>query len=109
MAGNFWSKLSDKQKESYKDKALKSDPIANKNRTVYDCFGRDINVVEAERHKQLEEYQAMKDEIALMLENANDIGGNTDIAFADNNLLNVLLYFRTRLLGFLLYQHLIVL
>lgn len=78
-AGDAWNKLSQAQKDKYKDQAKNTEPIpiTNNNRKKLDCLGQDIAEVEAKKKEQQEQKEAMKKEIKDLLDNANDIGGET--------------------------------
>lgn len=76
MASPHWEKLSKNEKEEYKNGAQNTEPIPYTNRKIKNCLGQDIDEIEAKRRKEKNEYESLKEEIKLLLDNANDVGGD---------------------------------
>lgn len=75
MAGHEWAKLSEAEKSRYKEVARNSPSIPNTTRVIYNSLGQSINEVEAQKEKEFEEVEMMKNDIQIMLDEANNRGG----------------------------------
>jgi hypothetical protein len=75
MAGHHWNKMSEAEKSKYKDVAKNSPSIPNTTRVTYNALGQSISEVDAMKQKALDEESVMKDDIQMMLGEANNKGG----------------------------------
>lgn len=75
MAAPNWEKMTDAEKNRYKEKAANAPAMSLTTRTTYNSLGQSIAEAEAERVRPIEEENLMREEIRDLLEEANNRGG----------------------------------
>lgn len=73
-ASPFWKELTQEQKDSYNDLAKAREPKINIIRTTYTSFGESVQENEAKKKIEAEGYEAMLDEINLMIDESDESG-----------------------------------
>jgi Ni,Fe-hydrogenase III component G len=79
VAGDKWRNMSQEQRDKYKSVAKTMPATVTKNRKIFNSLGQDVAEVQAEEQRKKEKFNAMKDEIRKLVEDANDVGGEANV------------------------------